>query len=435
VSSASEETRAATTSEPEFSRGYARYVLGVLSLVYVFNFIDRQILAMLLEPIQQDLGVSDTLMGFLSGFAFVLFYTFAGIPIARWADTGSRRSIIALGLTVWSAMTAACGLAQSFVQLALARVGVGIGEAAGSPPAHSLISDYFPPERRGTALSVYSMGVYVGAAIAFLAGGYLRENFDWRVAFLVVGLAGVPLAVLLRTTVREPPRGHSEGGPADARTDSVRKVMRFLASRRSFVFLVVAASIQSISGYGVLAWGPTFLGRVHQMGGVEIGIWFGLTVGLGGIGGAFLGGSIADRLGARDPRWYLFLSAIVCLTGVPFAAGFALAGDATTALLSFIPFYVLAAMYVGPMLWMVQGLVKLRMRAMASAILLFILNLVGLGLGPFLIGFMNDQLADRFGVEAIRYSLLVVGMVGVPSSVFFLLASRTLREDLRARDA
>jgi MFS family permease len=211
--------------------------------------------------------------------------------------------------------------------------------------------------------------------------------------------------------------------------------MRFLASRRSFVFLVVAASIQSISGYGVLAWGPTFLGRVHQMGGVEIGIWFGLTVGLGGIGGAFLGGSIADRLGARDPRWYLFLSAIVCLTGVPFAAGFALAGDATTALLSFIPFYVLAAMYVGPMLWMVQGLVKLRMRAMASAILLFILNMVGLGLGPFLIGFMNDQLADRFGVEAIRYSLLVVGMVGVPSSVFFLLASRTLREDLRARDA
>ena len=192
MSSASEETRAATTSEPEFSRGYARYVLGVLSLVYVFNFIDRQILAMLLEPIKQDLGVSDTLMGFLSGLAFALFYTFAGIPIARWADTGSRRSIIAIGITLWSAMTAACGLAQSFVQLALARVGVGIGEAAGSPPAHSLISDYFPPERRGTALSVYSMGVYVGAAIAFLAGGYLREHFDWRVAFLVVGVAGPP---------------------------------------------------------------------------------------------------------------------------------------------------------------------------------------------------------------------------------------------------
>jgi MFS family permease len=374
-------------------------------------------------------------MGFLSGFAFALFYTFAGIPIARWADSGSRRSIIALGLTVWSAMTAACGLAQSFVQLALARVGVGIGEAAGSPPAHSLISDYFPPERRGTALSIYSTGVYIGAMIAFLAGGYLREHFDWRTAFLVVGLPGIPLALLLRATVREPPRGHSEGFAVDAQTDSVWDVIVFLWSRRSFVFLVIAASFQSLSGYGVLAWGPTFLGRVHQLDGVQIGIWLGLIIGLGGTLGAFLGGAIADRLGARDPRWYLFLSAIVCLTGVPFVAGFALAGGTMAALLCFIPFYVLAAMYVGPMLWMVQGLVKLRMRAMASAILLFILNMVGLGLGPFLIGFLNDQLADRFGVEAIRYSLLVVGMVGIPSSAFFLLASRTLRDDLRARDA
>jgi MFS family permease len=435
MSAASGETRAEPTPEPSIAPGYARYVLGVLTVVYVFNFIDRQILAMLLEPIKQDLGVSDTWMGFLSGFAFAVFYTFAGIPIARWADTGSRRSIIALGLTVWSSMTAACGLAQSFVQLALARVGVGVGEAAGSPPAHSLISDYYPPERRGTALSIYSMGVYVGAMIAFLAGGYLREHFDWRTAFLVVGLPGLPLALLLRTTVREPPRGYSEGGVADTRTDSVWDVIAFLWARRSFVLLVVAASLQSLSGYGVLAWGPTFLGRVHQMGGVQIGIWLGLIIGLGGMAGAFLGGKIADRLGARDPRWYLFVSAIACLGGVPFVAAFALAGNAMAALLCFLPFYVLAAMYVGPMLWMVQGLVKLRMRAMASAILLFILNMVGLGLGPFLIGFMNDQLADRFGVEAIRYSLLVVGMVGVPSSAFFLLASRTLREDLRARDA
>jgi MFS family permease len=434
VSLTVEETRA-TTTEPAISLGYTRYVLGILTIVYVFNFIDRQILAMLLEPIKQDLGVSDTLMGVLSGPAFALFYTFAGIPIARWADTGSRRSIIAIGLTLWSAMTAACGLAQNFVQLALARVGVGVGEAAGSPPAHSLISDYFPPERRGTALSIYSMGVYVGAMIAFLAGGYLREHFDWRMAFLVVGLPGIPLAILLRGTVREPPRGYSESGAADARTDSVWDVIRFLASRRSFVFLTIAASVQSLSGYGVLAWGPTFLGRVHHMGSVEIGISFGLIIGLGGIAGAFTGGAIADRLGARDPRWYLFVSAIVCLAGVPFVAGFALAGDAIVALLCFIPFYVLAAMYVGPMLWMVQGLVKLRMRAMASAILLFILNVIGLGLGPFLIGLMNDQLADRFGAEAIRYSLLVVGTVGVPSSALFLLASRTLREELRARDA
>jgi len=429
------DTRGAANAEDSISAGYSRYVLFILFLVYVVNFIDRQVLAMLLEPIKQDLGVSDTLMGLLSGFAFALFYTFAGIPIARWADTGSRRSIITLGLAVWSVMTAACGLAQNFVQLAVARIGVGIGEAAGTPPAHSLISDYFPPERRGTALSVYSMGVYVGAMFAFLAGGYLREYFDWRTAFFIVALPGLPLALLLRFTVREPERGRTESGAADAAPASVRDVVRFLSARRSFVFLVLAACFQSLSGYGVLAWGPTFFGRVHGMDGIQIGIWLGLIIGFGGAGGAYLGGAIADRLGARDSRWYLFLSAIVCAAGIPFVVAFALAKDVDVSLLCFIPYYVLTAMYVGPMLSIVQGLVKLRMRAMASAILLFILNLVGLGFGPFLIGLMNDAFADRFGAEAIRYSLLVVGLAGLPSLLLFQTASRTLREDLAARDA
>jgi predicted MFS family arabinose efflux permease len=416
------------------SSGYSRYVLGVLFVVYVFNFIDRQVLAILLDPIKQELGVSDTAMGFLSGFAFAFFYTFAGIPIARWADRASRRSIIALGLGLWSAMTAASGLAANFLQLALARVGVGVGEAAGSPPAHSLISDYFAPERRATALAIYATGVYVGAMIAFLAGGYIRDHFDWRIAFFAVGLPGIPLALLVRFTVREPPRGHSESGPADTRTTGMAEVIRFLLKRRSFLYILVAASCQAMSGYGVLAWGPTFLGRVHQMSGVEIGIWFGLSIGLGGTLGATLGGAIADRLGARDRRWYMFLSAIVTLAGVPFVAGFLLLDDTLIALLCFFPFYLLAAMYVGPMLSMTQGLVKLRMRATASAILLFMLNMFGLGAGPLLVGFLNDQLNDRFGLEAIRYSLLVVGIIGGLASVFFLQASRTLREDLLARD-
>jgi predicted MFS family arabinose efflux permease len=416
------------------SIGYSRYVLGVLFVVYVFNFIDRQVLAILLDPIKQELGVSDTAMGFLSGFAFAFFYTFAGIPIARWADRASRRSIIALGLALWSAMTAASGLAANFLQLALARVGVGVGEAAGSPPAHSLISDYFAPERRATALAIYATGVYVGAMIAFLAGGYIREHFDWRIAFFAVGLPGIPLALLVRFTVREPPRGHSESGPADTRTAGMAEVIRFLLKRRSFLYILVAASCAAMAGYGVLAWGPTFLGRVHQMDGVEIGIWFGLSIGLGGTIGATLGGVIADRLGVRDRRWYMFLSAIVNMAGVPFIAGFLLLDDAILALLCFIPFYLLAAMYVGPMLSMIQGLVMLRMRATASAILLFMVNMFGLGAGPLLVGFLNDRLSDRFGLEAIRYSLLVVGIIGGLAGVFFLLASRTLREDLLARD-
>lgn len=419
-------------SDPQAAGGYSYYVLALLFVVYVFNFIDRQILAILLESIKADLGASDTAMGFLSGFAFALFYTIAGIPIARWADRGSRRSIIAAGLAVWSMMTAASGLARSFTQLALARVGVGIGEAAGSPPAHALISDYFEPARRGTALSIYATGVYVGAMVAYLAGGVMVKYFDWRTAFLVVGLPGVPLALLVRCTIREPSRGQSEGGERQLVADSFAEVMRFLLARRSFVFIVLAASCQALSGYGVLAWGPTFLGRVHGMDSVAIGAWLGLIVGLGGGVGAFAGGALADRLGARDQRWYMFLSALVSVLSVPFGVAFLLLADQRLALLSFIPFYTLSAMYVGPMLSMTQGVVKPRMRATASAILLFILNMIGLGAGPFLVGLLNDRLHAQFGSSAIRYSLLVVVLIGGVASVFFAQASRTLRDDLRA---
>ena len=194
----------------EFSPAYANYVLGVLFVVYVFNFIDRQAMSVFIGPIKAEFGASDTAMGLLVGFAFALLYTIAGIPIARWADSGNRRSIIAIGLTLWSAMTVASGMARSFAQLALARVFVGIGEAAGTPPAHSLLADYFPLSRRATALAIYSAGAFVGSGLAYLGGGYLREYFDWRMAFIVLGAPGLLVALLVRFTVREPPRGYSE---------------------------------------------------------------------------------------------------------------------------------------------------------------------------------------------------------------------------------
>ena len=419
------------TDEREVTPGYANYVLGLLFFVYVFNFIDRQILAILLEAIKRDLGASDTAMGILSGFAFAVFYTFAGIPIARWADRGSRRSIIALGLGVWSAMTAASGLAQSFVQLALARVGVGVGEAAGSPPAHSLISDYFPPDKRATALSIYATGVYVGAMIAYLAGGYIVEYFNWRTAFFVVGLPGVVLAFLVRFTIRELPRGFSEARRTAVEPVSTGEVLRFLATQRSFVLITMGGAVQSLSGYGVLAWGPTFLRRVHGMGSIEIGTWLGLIIGVGGAIGAYAGGVIADRKGRDDKRAYAYLCGTVCLLGVPLGVAFLLAGSRIPALLWFIPFYMLGAMYVGPMLSMCQSLVPLQMRATASAVLLFVLNLVGLGAGPTLVGFLNDYLAPTYGDEAIRYSLLVVTLGGVISAALFFATSRSLRADLK----
>ena len=420
--------------EARVSTAYSRYVLGVLFVVYVFNFIDRQVLSILLPSIKADLDVSDTYMGFLTGPAFVLFYTFAGIPIARLADRTSRRSVIALGLVVWTAMTTASGLVRNFWQLAAARVGVGIGEAAGSPPAHSLISDYFPPERRATALSIYGAGVYLGVAAAFLGGGYVGHHFGWRTVYLVIGLAGFPLAALVRFTIRELPRGYSDRGAAAGgdQAISLRQALRRLARNRSFVLVMSATAVMSLSGYGVLTWGATFLMRVHKMGMVEVGVWLGLAIGITGGLGAYLGGSLADRMGRRDARWYVWLPALELLAAVPFVVGFVLFESRTAALLSFIPFHLLATMYLGPMLSTIQNLVVPRMRATASAVNLFVVNLVGLGVGPLLMGYLNDQLASEYGDEAIRWSMLAVGLVGGFSSIVFYAAGRNLRQDLEA---
>ncbi|AMN46218.1 hypothetical protein ACG33_03670 [Steroidobacter denitrificans] len=420
------------TSPRPVTRRYANYVLALLSLVYVFSFIDRQILAMLIEPIKQEFGVSDTEMGFLTGIAFVLFYTLAGIPIARWADRASRKFIIAASLTIWSAMTAASGLARSFAELAITRVMVGIGEAGCNPSAHSLISDYFPPQKRATALSVYACGVYLGSALAFLAGGWLVTRYDWRTAFYLVGLPGVALAAIVALTVRELPRGASEQRTVEeAAHVPLREVLRFLLRQRAFVLIAAGSSIQSLSGYGVITWGPTFLVRVHDLSLTEIGMSMGWIVGVAGCGGALTGGWLADRMGRRDVRWYMRLPALQSVIAIPFLVGFALLSQPAASLVCFIPFYALGAMYVGPMFSMVQGLVELRMRATAAAILMFLVNMIGLGLGPLLVGFLNDHVfGPLHGSGAIRYSMLVVGVLGGFASVLFWLASLRLGNEL-----
>ena len=237
------------TEASSLSRTYRSYALALLVVVNVFNYLDRQILSILLESIKRDLQLSDTALGFLTGIAFALFYTFAGIPIARWADRGLRRTIMALGLAVWSGMTTLTGLAQSFTQLALARIGVGVGEAACSPPAHSLLSDYFPPERRGTALSIFSLGVPIGIMIGYLSGGWINQYFGWRTAFFVVGLPGLLLAVVVRLTLREPPRGHSESlqtSTSVTPADSFPDVLRFMWRLRSFRHLSLAAALHAL---------------------------------------------------------------------------------------------------------------------------------------------------------------------------------------------
>ncbi|MGE3464546.1 MAG: spinster family MFS transporter, partial [Pseudomonadales bacterium] len=300
---------------------FRTYALSVLVVVYTFNFIDRQILSILLEPIKQDLGLSDTQLGLLTGFAFALFYATLGIPIARWADQHNRRNLIAAALAVWSAMTALSGFAMNFWHLLIARIGVGVGEAGCSPPAHAMISDYYPPEKRASALGIYSLGIPVGILFGFVAGGWMNEFFGWRAAFFVVGIPGLLLALIVRFTVREPARGMAEGRQDTSEMPTVKETFALLWRKRAFRHMAFGGALTAFVGYGVVNWVPAFFIRSHGMGTGEIGTWLGLILGIpGGIGIAW-GGFLADRLGARDTRWYLRLVAVALALAVPFSFG------------------------------------------------------------------------------------------------------------------
>ncbi len=424
---------AADPAANAISPGYARYALGLLLGVYVFNFIDRQILSILLENIREEIELSDTQLGFLGGIAFALFYTFAGIPIARWADRGSRRNIIAISVLIWSVMTAVTGAARSFPMLLLARIGVGVGEAGCSPPAHSLISDYFPAERRATALSIYALGIPIGGALGTLVGAWVGAWFGWRMAFVAVGLPGVLIALVVRMTLKEPVRGSQDAGQQVA-AETTMEVLRFMARLKSFWHLAWAGALHAFVGYGAALFVPSFFARVHEMGLEERGSWL---AGLGLIGtvGTYLGGWLADRLGPSDVRWYMWVPGIATLFGVPIAFGYYMAPDPYVALSVGVLAAIAGPMYLGPSFAMTQTLVKPHMRAMASAILLFILNLIGLGIGPWFVGFVSDQLAPTYGVESIRYALVSVVMVGNAwAGIHYLLAARTLKADLEIRN-
>jgi len=418
------------------SSAYANYVLAILFVAYVFNFVDRQIISILLEPIKNDLGVSDSAMGFLTGPAFAIFYATLGIPIARLGDLWIRRTIIAIGLALWSGMTAVSGLVQNFTQMAIARVGVGVGEAALSPPAHSLISDYFPAEKRATALGVYSMGIHIGILFGVIAGGWLEEFWGWRRAFLVVGLPGVLLALVVRFTVREPERGATERQPLPSGPPpKVGEVIRFLASKRSFRHLSLGIGFTAFAGYAFATWAPTFLRRVHEMEGGELGTKYGLALGIGGAIGSVLAGVIADRFGSKDKRWWMWVPAIACAGPLPFVLCFYFFSDPNWAIAMAFPGLMISAMYQGPVFSTVQNLAPVQMRAVAAGVLMFVTNIIGLGLGPQTVGWLNDFVFDDHGSEAIRYSMVTVTVVmGFWSMVHFLLAARALPGDLAAAE-
>jgi predicted MFS family arabinose efflux permease len=415
---------------PAASAAHARYVVAVLFLVYAFNLVDRYLPSILLQDIKAELGASDTQMGFLTGPAFALIYALLGLPIARWADRGTRRTIIAGAVAFWSTMTALSGLARSFPQLALARVGVGVGEAGASPAAHSLISDYFPTERRGRAFAFYAMGSYVGTMVAGFGGGWINELYGWRAAFIALGLPGLLLALLVRLTVREPERGQSEARDAHEDTASVRETVAFLVGQRSYIHMNLATIFHTSKSYGFAFWAPAFLMRVHGLGSAEVGTWWGLSA-IAGLAGSYVGGTWADRWNRSDARAYMWVPAIGALAGVPIALLFLLTPVPQVALLCFVPHFFINSLYPPPFFAALQGVSRVRMRSLSVAIHLLLVNLIGLGIWPLVVGMLNDGLRARFGVAAIRYSLLLIALLGLVGFAFYLIAARSLRADLR----
>lgn len=409
------------------------YALTLLTVVYTFNFIDRQLLAILQESIKADLVLTDSQLGLLTGFAFALFYVTAGIPIARWADNGNRRNIVALAIGTWSFMTALSGAVNSYTQLLLARIGVGVGEAGGSPPSHSIVSDIFPPERRAGALSFYSMGVNIGIMFGFLAGGWLNEYFGWRVAFVVVGIPGIFIALLVRFTLAEPIRGLTENRQVSERAEPLKDVFTLLRSRISFRHMAMGAAMNAFAVYSMNSWTASFMIRSYDMTTGEVGTWLALILGLGGAIGVLMGGFLAQHLAIKDARWYVWVPAIAAIVAAPFAYATYSADTATNSLLLFIIPGFLATVYLGNTLAMVHGLVGSRMRALASAILFFVLNLIGLGLGPWSVGVLSDYLEPSLGVESLRTALIyLVPVASVWSAFHFTMAAKHLRADLAA---
>ncbi|WP_084421463.1 spinster family MFS transporter [Henriciella litoralis] len=441
VSGAAGASEASTKAEAEAPRTpysrplYRYYVLAVLTVVYIFNFVDRQLLVILQEPIKAELNLSDTQLGLLTGFAFALFYVICGIPIARWADKGNRRTIIALALTIWSAMTAMCGLAGNYAHLLLARVGVGVGEAGGSPPAHSMISDIFKPKNRALALSVYSIGIYIGILIGFALGGFLANAFSWRLAFFVVGLPGIFMALLVFFTVREPIRGWSEGNEqAVEPAPPILDVARLLWTRISFRHIALAASLQAFIIYGIGNWLPSYFLRTYELDIGTIGAWMALTTGFGGGLGSFFGGWMADKFGAKDVRWYLWVPAILTSLLVPVQLAILLSGHMYFALIMTAPFHFLSAAYLGAVLAVSHNLVSGRMRALTSAVLFFVLNLIGLGIGPVIVGFLSDMFTQNGMAAPLGTAMVICGTIAaIWSVIHYILAARKVTADIARR--
>jgi predicted MFS family arabinose efflux permease len=416
-------------SETGPQRRKRAYTLFILVIVYTFNFIDRQIVGILAVPIKADLGLTDTQLGLMGGLAFALFYTGLGIPVAMLADRFSRTWIMTGALVIWSGMTAACGLAHNFWQLFLARLGVGLGEAGGVAPAYSLICDMFPPAQRARALSVYSFGIPIGGALGIVAGGVIASFIDWRFAFFVVGIAGVALAPVFRLTVREPERGQFDSRREQRAPPGLAEIVRTLARKPSFWLISLGASCSSMMGYGLFFWLPSFFVRSYGLPLLDASLFFGAILLFGGLAGIWAGGWLGDRFGQVKRVRYVTIPALAFLFTVPFyLVGILSPTLALTFVVLLIP-TALGLAWLGPVISAIQHLVRPDMRATASAVFLFINNLIGIGIGTWAIGALSDALQLSFGDDSLRYSILAGTLFYVLAAVLFFASARWLEKD------
>lgn len=395
--------------------------LALLTAVYFFSYMDRQILSILVELIKADLKLSDTQMGMLGGLAFAVFYAGLGIPVARFADKSNRRNIIAVSLALWSLMTALCGLAQNFVQLLLARIGVGVGEAGSSPPSHSIIADLYPVEKRASAMAIYSLGVVLGGGFGTMIGGWLASHYGWRFAIIAIGIPGIILAVIVRLFVVEPRRGLSDASRAADAGEMPRAWSAFTDMWRDAAarHLVLAVTLTSLIGYATTYWGPSYLQRslgftVGQVALIVAPIAAVLGT-VSGVGGGRVADWAAKRWGIHAQSWMVGLLKCAAL---PFTILFFTTDIPAVAIGAYAFNMLFANSYLGPTFAMLQGLAPLRMRAMWAAITLLVINLVGLGLGPTSIGVLSDLLVPYVGkAESLRWAL-VVAVGATPWAIF-----------------
>ncbi len=415
----------------------------MLLIGYTLNFLDRQLMTILLEPIKAEFGVSDTAMGFLTGFAFAIFYATLGVPVARLADRWSRRNVLAGAMVIWSLMTALCGMAASFWQLVLVRIGVGVGEAGGTPPSHALIAAYFPVAQRSTAMGVYASGAQIGVLIGMFGGALIAEHLGWRWAFFIFSLPGVLLGLLVMLTIREPLSPVQPEASAPTKSSSMARDVLTLWRLPAFGIVALATGCTALAGYGMGAWLPSFLIRVHGLSLVEAGLILGVVGTLGALVGAVTGGLLCDRLAARDARWQLWIPAIgaglsMVFLGTallwPEAQHWVLADFQIPVATVFLFFGgVFSLFWVGPVTAIVQTITPEHLRAQASALLLLLFNLIGMGLGPLLVGILSDALTPDLGPEAIRYAMLISLVTVLIGAAGYCRAAPLYRAGARSR--